>query len=1020
MSVTGIFHSTLKSGFFMSFWRLFNDSYKESNEIISNKKIKKEVFILKIKIKKSKLKIAICLMICWLTALSIFALPQNTQAAEVQIDTTGDHYWNGGWFTESLSYDLLSFDNATDMGTYRIRYYLHHSGPSDSYTLQTAPVELFVDGVSKTVWNSQLGNHVVNEKRLMGSCDVNIKAGINHTFIMKDTTAGSSSEVNMSTTVYLPYASFNVAYNDWNGTRLKDQSVEKYSNATPPANPSRIGHTFAGWSATANRVTNDMTITAQYNINYYTVRYLDYNNSVISSQSIPYGSSASTPGNPSRTGYTFTGWSTNGAGITANRDIVAQYAINSYPVAFNSNGGSSVSGQSVVYQSKVTRPTDPTRTNYKFMGWFRDTALTQAYDFNSAIGASGFTLYAKWDAFPTITATAKTFYENEFTQDEWANTIRMQNVSANDKEDGNKTSNITITSDNVKADAPGNYNVTYRVVDNAGSAITKTIGVTVKFNTFPVLSIVKKSWYENEITMDAWKDELRMKDITAVDVEDGNITSNIKVISDNIDTTKAGEYQVKYQIIDAYGKLDEKEAEVEIKFNNAPVITAAKKTYVEGQYTQEDWDDELLMEDVSAEDEEDGDLTDNINVIYDDVDVTQPGWYRTTYEVTDQWGKKDTKTILTEIIYNNPPIINAKNVSFHEGEYGDDWADTVLSEVRANDKEDGDITEDMEIIRNDVDPTTPGSYEVTFEVSDSLGKTTTKTIDVTVLENRQPVLQIFAENKRFIAGQYTTEEWIQELRKSDVSAHDQEDNDLTDKIEVTKDTTDTSTAGAYEVSYKVTDRWGKSVERTIKVNVEPNDAPKLFASDKWFTTTDTISNADLLKNVTALDDHDGNLTRSITIASNEVVEGVVGDYPVIYAVSDQWGKETTKTVTVHVQDAQGLPTPPTPPVESDPDALKMWNGKALGKVEITKFMEDSIFIEDGHEDVVFGVFAAEDITYKGSVVLEKDNMISITKVDENGKAYASLNTPGKYYVMELSTNEHFNLDAQKYYFTFEK
>ena len=61
----------------------------------------------------------------------------------------------------------------------------------------------------------------------------------------------------------------------------------------------------------------------------YTVRFLDWNNSVISTQTVPRGGSATAPPNPTRDGYTFTGWDKSFTNITANTDIHAQYTKNS-------------------------------------------------------------------------------------------------------------------------------------------------------------------------------------------------------------------------------------------------------------------------------------------------------------------------------------------------------------------------------------------------------------------------------------------------------------------------------------------------------------------------------------------------------------------------------------------------------------------------------------------------------------------------------------------------------------------
>ncbi len=53
-----------------------------------------------------------------------------------------------------------------------------------------------------------------------------------------------------------------------------------------------------------------------------------------------------------------------------------------------------------------------------------------------------------------------------------------------------------------------------------------------------------------------------------------------------------------------------------------------------------------------------------------------------------------------------------------------------------------------------------------------------------------------------------------------ITAQDYEGHDLTDQIVVLKNEVDTSKAGTYEVTYKVTDKHGSSVVKTIKITVK--------------------------------------------------------------------------------------------------------------------------------------------------------------------------------------------------------
>ena len=64
-------------------------------------------------------------------------------------------------------------------------------------------------------------------------------------------------------------------------------------------------------------------------------------------------------------------------------------------VTFESNGGTSVASRFVALGATVSRPADPTRAGYSFSGWYSDEACTQPWDFDAPVSAS-LTLYAKW------------------------------------------------------------------------------------------------------------------------------------------------------------------------------------------------------------------------------------------------------------------------------------------------------------------------------------------------------------------------------------------------------------------------------------------------------------------------------------------------------------------------------------------------------------------------------------------------------------------------------------------------
>lgn len=65
-------------------------------------------------------------------------------------------------------------------------------------------------------------------------------------------------------------------------------------------------------------------------------------------------------------------------------------------VTFDSNGGSDVASMQVAKGERITAPTQPTRKQYVFNGWYKDALFANVWDFDSDVVNNNITLYAKW------------------------------------------------------------------------------------------------------------------------------------------------------------------------------------------------------------------------------------------------------------------------------------------------------------------------------------------------------------------------------------------------------------------------------------------------------------------------------------------------------------------------------------------------------------------------------------------------------------------------------------------------
>ena len=118
---------------------------------------------------------------------------------------------------------------------------------------------------------------------------------------------------------------FTVTFVDDMGRVIDTDGVCAGGSATPPNAPDKEGYTFIGWNASLNSISDNITVTAQYEINTYTVRFVDENGGELSVQTVNWNASATAPAHPNREGYAFTGWDASFDKVTSDVTVRAQY-----------------------------------------------------------------------------------------------------------------------------------------------------------------------------------------------------------------------------------------------------------------------------------------------------------------------------------------------------------------------------------------------------------------------------------------------------------------------------------------------------------------------------------------------------------------------------------------------------------------------------------------------------------------------------------------------------------------------
>ena len=186
-----------------------------------------------------------------------------------------------------------------------------------------------------------------------------------------------------------------VTYTDGSGEYAK-QIVQAGEKAIQPDVPSRQGYQFTDWYLDDTKydfnadVTGNMTLTAKWTANSYTIAFDTDGGSAVAPITQDYGTAITAPADPTREGYTFIGWdkaipSTMPAG---DMTLTAQWSINQYTITFDTDGGSAVAPITQDYGTAITAPADPTRGGYTFIGW--DKAIP------ATMPAGDMTITAKW------------------------------------------------------------------------------------------------------------------------------------------------------------------------------------------------------------------------------------------------------------------------------------------------------------------------------------------------------------------------------------------------------------------------------------------------------------------------------------------------------------------------------------------------------------------------------------------------------------------------------------------------
>lgn len=180
------------------------------------------------------------------------------------------------------------------------------------------------------------------------------------------------SKVKNGDTVYVKWTinSYTVTFMDGKNV-LKTEKVQHGSAATAPEVPKKDGKTFKEWDKDFSKVTSDLTINAVYDVDTFTVTFKD-GEKVLETQTVEYEAAATAPDTARLSppeGMHFAKWDKDFSKVTEDIEVSAVYEINFYTVIFK-NGETTLKIEKVKHGDSATPPNNPPDTpTAKFVGW---------------------------------------------------------------------------------------------------------------------------------------------------------------------------------------------------------------------------------------------------------------------------------------------------------------------------------------------------------------------------------------------------------------------------------------------------------------------------------------------------------------------------------------------------------------------------------------------------------------------------------------------------------------------------
>ncbi len=327
-------------------------------------------------------------------------------------DPVREGYTFGGWYTNAActgtAYSPVSVIPAFSGGAKGVTLYAKWTPAEVNYTVEYYTQEL---NGTYTLSDTQTAKGIT-EAQTAGSY-TNPYTGFTLQTPERKTVAADGSTV---VQIYFNRNEYTVTFNS--GTSDIDSVTQTYLYGADLQKPvmTRLGYKFVEWTNDPGadaKVTSNAAYTAVWEAQpvSYKVKHIrqsvdgsyELNGDLVESElgesRTDDQTNAKAREYPGFTAQPFEQKTTAADGSTV---VEIRYERNRYPVSWNVNGGSELTGDytngNVIYGTPIAKPADPTKTGYVFGGWYTDSEYKNAFAEGMIVPVDGITLYAKWDA----------------------------------------------------------------------------------------------------------------------------------------------------------------------------------------------------------------------------------------------------------------------------------------------------------------------------------------------------------------------------------------------------------------------------------------------------------------------------------------------------------------------------------------------------------------------------------------------------------------------------------------------